>query len=112
MLFGAEEGVFSFKLNVPKQQPVKIGGINSLYQVTLIPEFGVALMIVDKGRKLVTCDYLALTSNAEAAACSNPCIPVKALEAELEQETCLLFEVSPVVNSIGFLTVATCNKLL
>ncbi|KAJ8679523.1 hypothetical protein QAD02_015310 [Eretmocerus hayati] len=73
LLFGAEEGLFSYQVG-RSQCLTAIRGVKKVYQLTLHPQVGLAVMIAGEDRQLVSCDLRQLKSNAVAAECSRPAI--------------------------------------
>lgn len=77
MLLGAEEGLFSYHLNKENSKPVKIGGVGSVYQITVMSHRGIAIMISGKNRDVIFCEYAQLKSCAEAAECTQAVLSTK-----------------------------------
>ncbi|XP_014237931.1 citron Rho-interacting kinase-like isoform X1 [Trichogramma pretiosum] len=90
LLFGAEEGLFSYKIGKSKCLTA-IRGVKKVYQLTLHPQIGQALMIAGEDRQLVTCDLRQLRSNALAAECSRPAITTKTVLTG--SESCHLYQI-------------------
>ena len=61
-----------------------------MYQLTLHPQVGQALMIAGEDRQLVSCDLRQLRSNALAAECSRPAINTKPILTG--SESCHLYQ--------------------
>lgn len=112
ILIGAEEGLYSLKLNSEIKTPVKIEGVSKVNQVTLAPHIGLGLMIAEENGNLVECDHRALVSNAEAASCSNPNISVKPVDLGSAAECCLMFSISHNIEGVVYLTGATSTRLM
>jgi citron Rho-interacting kinase len=90
LLFGAEEGLFSYRIGQSRCLTV-VRGVKKVYQLTLHPQLGMALMIAGEDRQLVSCDLRQLRSNALAAECSRPAINTKAVLTG--SESCHLYQI-------------------
>lgn len=90
ILFGAEEGLFSYQIGRSRCLTA-IRGVKKVYQLTLHPQVGLALMIAGEDRQLVQCDLRQLKSNAMAAECSRPAISTKTVLTG--SESCHLYQI-------------------
>ncbi|XP_001605786.1 citron Rho-interacting kinase isoform X2 [Nasonia vitripennis] len=90
ILFGAEEGLFSYQIGRSRCLTA-IRGVKKVYQLTLHPQVGLALMIAGEDRQLVQCDLRQLKSNARAAECSRPAISTKTVLTG--SESCHLYQI-------------------
>lgn len=79
IIFGAEEGLFSFHLGKEKPKPIKIGGIGAVYQMAVMSHLGLVVMIAGKNRELVFCEYGQLKACAEAAECTQASLITKSV---------------------------------
>ncbi|XP_046386936.1 citron rho-interacting kinase [Ischnura elegans] len=92
LLLGAEEGLFSLRLSdskAVKSRPVKISGVTCVYQIAVLNELGIAVMIAGEARLLMKVDLRQLQIAVEAAECSRPSISARAVEVALD--SCHLF---------------------
>lgn len=112
VLMGAEQGLYSLKLNAENKTPVKIAGVSKVGQIALAPQIGLAVMIAEESGSLVECDHRALVSNAEAASCSNPSISVRPIDLGSAAESCLMFAVSHNIDGVVYMTAATSTRLM
>ena len=90
ILLGAEEGLFSYRPG-KSQVLTKIRGVKRVHQLSLHPQFGLALMIAGEDRQLVSCDLRQLKSNAVAAECSRPAINTRTILTGCE--SCHLYQI-------------------
>ncbi|XP_014204080.1 citron Rho-interacting kinase [Copidosoma floridanum] len=90
ILFGAEEGLFSYQVGRSRCLTA-IRGVKKVYQLTLHPHVGLAMMIAGEDRQLVSCDLRQLKSNALAAECSRPAINTKAVLTG--SDSCHLYQI-------------------
>ncbi|KAK3927456.1 Citron rho-interacting kinase [Frankliniella fusca] len=77
VLLGAEEGLFSYHLGKDKPKPIKIGGVGSVYQIAVLANHGIVVLISGKNRDLLYCEFGQLKSCAEAAECTQAALNTK-----------------------------------
>ncbi|XP_058805938.1 citron rho-interacting kinase-like isoform X2 [Phymastichus coffea] len=90
LLFGAEEGLFSFRVGRSRCLTI-IRGVKKVYQLTLHSQLGIALMIAGEDHELVLCDLRQLKNNALAAECSRPAINTRSVLTG--SESCHLYQI-------------------
>lgn len=90
LLFGAEEGLFSYRVGQSRCLTA-IRGVKKVYQLTLHSHLGLAMMIAGEDRQLVSCDLRQLKSNAMAAECSRPAVNTKPVLTG--SDSCHLYQV-------------------
>lgn len=74
---GTEEGLFSYNVGKEKSKPVKIGGVGSVYQMVVMSQHGIVIIISGKNRDLLYCEYGQLKACAEAAECTQATLNTK-----------------------------------
>ncbi|XP_069684092.1 citron rho-interacting kinase isoform X2 [Periplaneta americana] len=97
MLLGAEEGLFSFRLQEKNAKPVKIHGITHVHQLSMLPLLNCLIVLAGEQRTLMQCDLRQVRSSAEAAECVKPSIVATPLLQDNEPSRlgcCLLFAAS------------------
>ena len=104
LLIGAEEGLFSYRVQGDRKDLVKIEGVANVKQIVLVPKLSAALMIVD--RQLVLTELRVLQGCADAIQCAAPTLEVEPVP---NCEDCQLFEVSEMDDI--FLCVATKDRV-
>ncbi|KAJ8679084.1 hypothetical protein QAD02_014871 [Eretmocerus hayati] len=90
LLFGAEEGLFSYQVGRSRCLTA-IRGVKKVYQLTLHPHLSLAVMIAGEDRQLVSCDLRQLKSNALAAECSRPAINTRSVLTG--SDSCHLYQI-------------------
>lgn len=68
ILLGTDKGLYSYN----NQRLLHISGLESVHQITLIPNFNMALMIVDINRILIKCDLQHLKDVSQCAPFTQP----------------------------------------
>ncbi|XP_048583175.1 citron Rho-interacting kinase isoform X2 [Nematostella vectensis] len=110
VLLGAEEGLYALSLTNPgKTKPREVPGIGKAFQIELVPEHNLAIMIAGKERVLCAVDLKQLTSRARQ---TNSSVPLKPLESHPidKIKNCHLFAVGQ-CDGNQFICAATPNKL-
>ncbi|XP_078681542.1 citron Rho-interacting kinase-like isoform X2 [Branchiostoma floridae x Branchiostoma belcheri] len=108
LLLGCEEGLFATTLPVPKKNSLtQIGGVGSVFQMLLLQEIDLMLMIAGTDRFLYHVDLKHLRTKVAQASVSVPTIQTKAVEG---LEGCHLFSVGKVDDCI-YLCAATLHTL-
>nr|XP_006815753.1 PREDICTED: citron Rho-interacting kinase-like [Saccoglossus kowalevskii] len=89
LLVGAEEGLFAMELK--KRETISvIDGVSSVFQMHMIEELSLILMIAGNGRDLCTIDYKHLKTKANQASLTPSTVNVKCIE---DVKSCHLFAV-------------------
>ena len=106
LLIGAEEGLFSYRVQGHRKDLVQIEGVANVKQIVLVPKLSAALMIVD--RQLVLTELRVLQGCADAIQCAAPTLEVEPVP---NCEDCHLFEVSNLEKDDVFLCAATQDRV-
>lgn len=79
VLLGCEEGLYSYHLGKDKPKPIKISGVGPVYQMAVMSQHGIVVMIAGRNRDLLYCEYGQLKACAEAAECTQAVLSTKAV---------------------------------
>ncbi|XP_066271228.1 citron Rho-interacting kinase-like [Branchiostoma lanceolatum] len=108
LLLGCEEGLFATTLPVSKKKGLtQLGGVGSVFQMLLLLEIDLMLMIAGTDRLLYHVDLKHLRTKVAQASVSVPTIQTRAVEG---LEGCHLFSVGKVDDCL-YLCAATLNTL-
>ncbi|XP_078600368.1 citron Rho-interacting kinase-like isoform X4 [Branchiostoma floridae x Branchiostoma japonicum] len=108
LLLGCEEGLFATTLPVPKQKGLtQMAGVGSVYQMLLLQEIDLMLMIAGTDRLLYHVDLKHLRTKVAQASVSVPTIQTRAVEG---LGGCHLFSVGK-VDDCMYLCAATLNTI-
>ncbi|CAH1233606.1 CIT [Branchiostoma lanceolatum] len=108
LLLGCEEGLFATTLPVSKKKGLtQLGGVGSVFQMLLLQEIDLMLMIAGPERLLYHVDLKHLRTKVAQASVSVPTIQTRAVEG---LEGCHLFSVGKVDDCL-YLCAATLNTL-
>ncbi|KAJ9599608.1 hypothetical protein L9F63_009925, partial [Diploptera punctata] len=79
LLLGAEEGLYSLRLQEKNAKPVKMNGFSHVHQMSTLPIINCLLILAGEEPTLIHCDLRQARINAEALECVHPSITGKAI---------------------------------
>ncbi|KAL0268687.1 UNVERIFIED_CONTAM: hypothetical protein PYX00_010527 [Menopon gallinae] len=112
LILGANEGLFSLRMNAEGAEPTKIDGVVKVRQLSVADQIGLVLMIANDDEQLLETDYRCLVSNAETLSYANPTVKTNPISLGSAVESCLLFSVSGKIDGTYYLTAATPTRLI